>query len=72
MIPVNRETLLIIGTIVCALGVFYLFNELKKTRLDVDNFKDFSEQVVKQLSAPPPPPTKTEPVPEEVEEKVEE
>jgi hypothetical protein len=71
MIPVNRETLLIIGTIVCALGVFYLFNELKKTRQDVDNFKDFSEQVVKQLSAPP---TKVEPVPvpEEVEEKVEE
>jgi hypothetical protein len=71
MIPVNRETLLIIGTIVCALGVFYLFNELKKTRQDVDNFKDFSEQVVKQLSAPP---VKVEPVPvpEEVEEKVEE
>jgi hypothetical protein len=71
MIPVNRETLLIIGTIVCALGVFYLFNELKKTRQDVDNFKDFSEQVVKQLSAPP---AKVEPVPvpEEVEEKVEE
>ena len=51
MVPVNRETLLIVGTIICAIGVLYLFNELKKTREDVENFKGFSEQVVKHLGS---------------------
>ena len=65
MIPVNRETLLIVGTIICAIGVLYLFNELKKTREDVENFKGFSEQVVKHLGS-----TTIEPVEEEEEVEV--
>jgi hypothetical protein len=69
MIPVNRETLLIVGTIICAIGVLFLFNELKKTREDVENFKGFSEQVVKHLGAAPPQSTTIEPVEEEVEVK---
>ena len=64
MVPVNRETLLIVGTIICAIGVLYLFNELKKTREDVENFKGFSEQVVKHLGS-----TTIEPMEEEVEVK---
>ncbi|AET84807.1 hypothetical protein FK873_gp009 [Micromonas pusilla virus SP1] len=65
MVPVNRETLLIVGTIICAIGVLYLFNELKKTREDVENFKGFSEQVVKHLGS-----TTIEPVEEEEEVEV--
>ena len=64
MVPVNRETLLIVGTIICDIGVLYLFNELKMTREDVENFKGFSEQVVKHLGS-----TTIEPVEEEVEVK---
>ena len=65
MVPVNRETLLIVGTIICAIGVLYLFNELKKTREGVENFKGFSEQVVKHLGS-----TTIEPVEEEEEVEV--
>jgi hypothetical protein len=72
MIPVNRETILTVATIVCALGIIFLFRELNKTKEEMNSFKGFSAQVVKHLSAPPPEP-KPEPVPEPVaEEKKEE
>ncbi len=72
MIPINRETLLTIATIVCALGVIYLFKEMNKTREEMNSFKTFSTQVVKKLSAPEPEP-KPEPEskPEPVNEKSE-
>lgn len=53
MIPVNRDTLMMIATVVCALGIIFLFKELNKTKKDMDNFKNFSEQVVKHLAPPP-------------------
>ena len=72
MIPVNRETILTVATIVCALGIIFLFRELNKTKEEMNSFKGFSAQVVKHLIAPPPEP-KPEPVPEPVaEEKKEE
>ena len=52
MIPINRETMLIVGVIICAAGIIFLFNELKKTKEEVNEFKGFSEQVVKHLNAP--------------------
>ena len=67
MIPVNRETILTVATIVCALGIIFLFRELNKTKEEMNSFKGFSAQVVKHLSAPPPEP-KPEPVPEPVAE----
>jgi hypothetical protein len=72
MIPINRETLLTIATIVCALGVIYLFKEMNKTREEMNSFKTFSTQVVKKLSVPEPEP-KPEPEskPEPVNEKSE-
>jgi len=61
MIPVNRDTLMMIATIVCALGIIFLFKELNKTKEEVNSFKTFSAQVVKHLNAPEPTP---EPEPE--------
>jgi uncharacterized membrane protein len=69
MIPVNRDTLMMIATIVCAAGIIFLFKELNKTKEEMNSFKDFSVQVVKQLSAPTPEPVKKE---EPKEEKLEE
>lgn len=61
MIPVNRDTVMMIATIVCAIGIIFLFKELNKTKQEMNSFKNFSSQVVRHLSAPEPVP---EPVPE--------
>ena len=53
---------MMIATIVCALGIIFLFKELNKTKEEVNSFKTFSAQVVKHLNAPEPTP---EPEPEE-------
>jgi len=66
MIPVNRDTLMMIATIVCAIGIIFLFKELNKTKEEMNSFKNFSAQVVRHLSAPP------EPAPEKKEEPKEE
>lgn len=52
MIPVNRDTFIMIATLVCAVGIIFLFKEMNKTKKDMDNFKSFSEQVVKHLNPP--------------------
>jgi hypothetical protein len=67
MIPVNRDTVLTVATIVCALGIIFLFRELNKTKEEMNSFKGFSAQVVKHLSAPKPEP-EPEPVAEEKKE----
>jgi hypothetical protein len=75
MIPVNRDTVLTVATIVCALGIIFLFRELNKTKEEMNSFKGFSAQVIKHLSAPPVmvPEPKPEPKLESVtEEKKEE
>jgi hypothetical protein len=71
MIPVNRDTLMMIATIVCAIGIIFLFKELNKTKEEMNSFKNFSAQVVKHLSAPPtsePEEPKEEPKEEKTEE----
>lgn len=68
MIPVNRDTLMMIATIVCAVGIIFLFKELNKTKEEMNSFKNFSAQVVKRLGAPEPEPV---PEPEKKEEKSE-
>jgi len=47
---------MMIATIVCALGIIFLFKELNKTKEEVNSFKTFSAQVVKHLNAPEPTP----------------
>jgi len=54
MIPVNRDTAMLIATIVCAVGIIFLFRELNKTKEEMNTFKSFSAQVIRHLSAPEP------------------
>ena len=71
----NRETILTVATVICVLGVLFLFKELNKTKEEMNNFKNFSTQVVKHLSSPPAkamPTPELEPVPEEEPDKSEE
>lgn len=73
MIPVNRETVLTVATIVCVLGLVYLFKELNKTKEEMGNFKNFSAQMVRHLSPPPAkikPEAEPEPEPESKPEDV--
>jgi len=64
MIQMDRETLMMIATIVAIAGVIFLFREMNKAKQDVENLKNFSAHVVQRLSAPEP-----EPVPAPVAEK---
>jgi hypothetical protein len=63
MIPMDRETLMMIATIVAIAGVIFLFREMNKAKTDVENLKNFSAHLVQRLSAPEPRPV-TEPEPE--------
>ena len=74
MIPMDRETLMMIATIVAIAGVIFLFREMNKAKTDVENLKNFSAHLVQRLSAPEPrPDAEPEPEPEsKTEEKPEE
>lgn len=65
----DRETLMMIATIVAIAGVIFLFREMNKAKQDVENLKNFSAHVVQRLSAPEPEPV---PVPAPVAEKKDE
>jgi hypothetical protein len=54
MIPMDRETLMMIATIVAIAGVIFLFKEMNKAKQDVENLKNFSAHLVHRLSAPEP------------------
>lgn len=45
MIPINRETMLIVGVIICAAGIIFLFNELKKTKEEVNELRGFRSRL---------------------------
>ena len=71
----DRETLMMIATIVAIAGVIFLFREMNKAKADVENLKNFSAHLVQRMSAPEPrpvsapePETETE-TPIEAEEK---
>ena len=69
----DRETLMMIATIVAIAGVIFLFKEMNKAKHDVENLKNFSAHLVQRLSAPEPVPQKEpEREPEVSEEKEEE
>ena len=54
MLPVNRETMLVVGVIICAAAIIFLFNELKKTRDEVNSVKQYSLQITKEIETKPP------------------
>ena len=63
----DRETLMMIATIVAIAGVIFLFKEMNKAKQDVESLKNFSAHLVHRLSAPEPQPA-VEPVTETEEE----
>lgn len=75
MIPMDRETLMMIATIVAIAGVIFLFKEMNKAKQDVDNLKNFSAHLIQRLGASEPqstPVSEVEPENENTEEKKEE
>ena len=50
----DRETLMMIATIVAIAGVIFLFKEMNKAKQDVESLKNFSAHLVHRLSAPEP------------------
>jgi len=48
----DRETLMMVATIVAIAGVIFLFREMNKQKQDVDNLKNFSAQLIQKLSTP--------------------
>jgi predicted tellurium resistance membrane protein TerC len=48
----DRETLMMIATIVAIAGVIFLFKEMNKAKQDVENLKNFSAHLVQHISAP--------------------
>lgn len=50
MIPMDRETMMMVAVIVCLVGLIFMFKELNKTREEMNGFKTFSTQLVQQLS----------------------
>ena len=49
MIPINRDTMMLVATVVCIAGLLFLFREVNKTKQEVEHMKDFSEYVSKKL-----------------------
>ena len=72
MIPMDRETLMMIATIVAIAGVIFLFKEMNKAKQDVDNLKNFSAHLIQRLSAPEPQPAPVSEAEGEKEEDAEE
>ena len=74
MMQMDRETLMMIATIVAVAGVIFLFREMNKTKAEVENFRNFSSHVMQHLATAPEAPQEEEKTPklEQVEEKVEE
>lgn len=60
----ERENILIVATIVCIVGVIFLFKEMNKAKNDVEKLKEFSTHIIQQMTMTPEPTSK----PEEIEE----
>ena len=56
----DRETLMMIATIVAIAGVIFLFKEMNKAKQDVESLKNFSAHLVHRLSGPEPQPQSAE------------
>ena len=50
MLPIDRETMMIVGVIVCLGVVAYMFNDMRKTKEDVHAVKTFSLNLMKNLT----------------------
>ena len=51
MIPVNRDTMIMVAAVVCLAGLIFLFKEVNKTKQEVVHMKDLSEYMSKKIEA---------------------
>lgn len=51
MIPFNHENMMMIATAVCVIGVIFLLRELNKTKEELYELREFSEDVMEKLNA---------------------
>ncbi len=72
MISMDRETLMMVGTIVAILGVIFLFRQRNKAKQDVEDLKGVSTHLIQRLTAPEPSTKPTTEVESEAEVVVEE
>jgi|TARA_B110000495_G_scaffold182811_1_gene178640 hypothetical protein len=50
MIPFNHENVMMIATAICVIGVIFLLRELNKTKEELYELKEFSEDVMERLN----------------------
>ena len=50
----DRETLMMIATIVAIAGVIFLFKEMNKQKQDLEGLKNFSSTLIQRMRAPEP------------------
>ena len=53
MIPIDRQTLILLAVIVCMAGLVVMFREIKSAKEDVEGLKGFSMNVIKHMQTPP-------------------
>lgn len=74
MLSFDRETMMIVGLIVCLGVVAYMYNDMRRTKEDVNAVKTFSLNLMKNLTIEHVQPETSQPTPEvaSTEEKKEE
>jgi hypothetical protein len=72
MIQMNRENLMMLATVVCLLGIIFVFKELNKAKEEINSFRTFSEQVTQYINTPILEEEESAPKLEKIEEKKEE
>jgi|TARA_B110000046_G_scaffold89537_1_gene97565 hypothetical protein len=55
MIAMDRETLMMIATIVAIAGVIFLFKEMNKQKQDLEGLKNFSSTLIQRMRVPEAP-----------------
>jgi hypothetical protein len=51
MIPFNHENIMMVATVVCIIGVIFLLRELNKTKEELYELREFSEDVMEKLNS---------------------
>ena len=54
MIAMDRETLMMVATIVAIAGVIFLFKEMNKQKQDLEGLKNFSSTLIQRMRVPEP------------------
>ena len=63
MFSFDRETMIIVGVVMCVAAVAYMYNDMRKTKEDVHAVKTFSLYLMKNLTIEPTEPAAEKPQP---------